>query len=327
MRVTQSATTRQYMRNLNRNLSSVNSYNDKISSGRQFNRAHENPASAARALMIRRTLLSNQTYQNNLDTAEEILSSAESSLRLMSSVSQEIGERIIYGMNGTQSQTERDITAENLDNLSQELIKMANIDFSGRYLFSGSNNAPPFTTGENGELLFNGQAVDTATSFDDFPMNKRLYVDIGLGLKTDGTNIDPQSALEVSVSGVEALGFGTDENGLPRNLISLTQHIANAFRDPNTTTDELGEMLDAVEGAKKNLLVTLTSLGSRSNFIEFNRQRLESDEFNLTKSQTDVEGIDQAATITEYKVSEMAYRATLQMGTHVIPPSIFDFIR
>ena len=57
---------------------------------------------------------------------------------------------------------------------------------------------------------------DPDTYFDE---NKPVYLDIGFGTYASGTNT-AKTGIKISTSGVDVLGYGKDENGLPNNLYS-----------------------------------------------------------------------------------------------------------
>ena len=66
---------------------------------------------------------------------------------------------------------------------------------------------------------------------------------------------------------------------------------------------------------------------AKSEAIDFHLTKIENDRYNLQVQQKDIEAADLTQEITDLKSAEAAYNATLQMGSQVIPQSIFDFIR
>ena len=92
----------------------------------------------------------------------------------------------------------------------------------------------------------------------------------------------------------------------------------------------MNNMIDKIKDANSSVLVGITNLGVKEQAIEFNQTKLDEDKYNLSAAQIDAEGMSEvelAAAMTEYKSVEAAYNATLQMGSKVVPTSIFDFIR
>ena len=67
--------------------------------------------------------------------------------------------------------------------------------------------------------------------------------------------------------------------------------------------------------------------GARSNRLEATVARLDADEIDNLDLLNSVEGIDLAKMITELKMEESIYRASLAVGARIIQPTLVDFLR
>ena len=83
---------------------------------------------------------------------------------------------------------------------------------------------------------------------------------------------------------------------------------------------------DLIYAAQAPLSVTIAELGTNDKFIEFNENRIDNIVLNLSDKQNDLEITDLPTEITNYKVLETVYNASLQMGASMIPMSIFNYI-
>lgn len=327
MRVTQNQMTRLYLRNSNTALTNMNNLNNRILTQRKFTRASQDSVSASKAMIIRRNLQKNEMYSTNLDTAEGIYSTAEKALLSISSISTTISDSIIEGANGTNGPDEKKIIANQIRNLAKEMLSQINSEYADRKLFGGTNNAStPFVYDEATKTLtFNGVDINSS-SLSDFPKTKEISLDIGLGLQFDADgNVDKQTVMNIALNGAEILGYGTDADGDPKNLISIAFKAADALE-----AGESGKALNLLEklnASKSKLMNSITNLGNQQQSVEYARSRLENDEYSLKVAQQTVEGIDLTEEITNYKVAQMAYNATLSMGSNLIPLSIFDYIK
>jgi flagellar hook-associated protein 3 FlgL len=278
-------------------------------------------------MIIRRNLQKNEMYSTNLDTAEGIYSTAEKALLSISSISTTISDSIIEGANGTNGPDEKKIVANQIRNLAKEMLSQINSEYADRKLFGGTNNsATPFVYDETTKTLtFNGVDINSS-SLSDFPKTKEISLDIGLGLQFDADgNVDKQTVMNIALNGAEILGYGTDADGDPKNLISIAFKAADALE-----AGESGKALNLLEklnASKSKLMNSITNLGNQQQSVEYARSRLENDEYSLKVAQQTVEGIDLTEEITNYKVAQMAYNATLSMGSNLIPLSIFDYIK
>ncbi len=327
MRVTQNQLTRQYLQNSNASLNNMNKINSRVLSQRKFLRASEDSVAASKALIIRRGLSKNEIYNTNLDTANGIYEAGEKALTTISSISTTVTDSITQGTNGTQSDDERKIIAAQIRNLAKEMISQINVDYADRKLFGGTNNTTtPYAYDDvTKTLTYNGVDI-TSSDLSDFPQTKDIYIDVGLGIKFDAAgNVDKQTAMNISLNGAKYLGFGTDTDGDSKNIIALAYDAANAIEANDT--GKANSLLGKIVSAKSNLMVGITNIGNLQQSVDINKSRVEDSTFSLKTAQQATEGIDLTEEITNYKVAQMAYNATLSMGSNLIPKSIFDYMR
>ncbi len=216
-------------------------------------------------------------------------------------------------------------------------------------IIDGTDTTPAFLKTENTvkKYYFNGQEIDPADmnkkDYQLFPGSDPILVDVGKGIEfnADGTIVE-STALDISISGVKLTGFGVDEDGDANNFIQLTYDVAKMFTDASEygksgnleegkrLINEARGMIDKINLSQSSFLSNLTALGVSQQTIEYNLDRLDSEEVILAEAQVNAEFLDtegQAEAISQYKTIEAAYNATLQMGAKVVPTSIFDFIR
>ncbi len=331
MRITQSTITRNYLRNMENNNRNKFDSSNRITSGAKFTRASQDPIAAAKALTVRKSLNDLETYSGNLTTAKGIYSAAESVIMSISEIMTSISERTVYAANGTQSQTERDIIAQEIEGYADQMLKLFNSDKSGRKLFGGTNNeTSAFEFVEdavNGKrVTYNGKDLtDFSTNPDDYPNSEKVIFDIGVDIQVskDGV-VDPQTGMQISFNGAEVTGCGKDGEGDSKNYIQLALDITKALRDGSPS--KAIKLSDKLTESKSNLYMQIANIGNAERFIEFNENKITNEEYNLKESQNSLEVTDMPTEMTYYKVLSATYSATLQMAASVIPQSIFNFI-
>lgn len=327
MRVTQNQMTRMYLKNSNSALNNMNKINNRVLTQRKFTRASEDSVGAAKALIIRRNLEKNEMYSDNIATAEGIFSTAEKSLLSISSISTTINDSIIQGATGTNGEDGKKIIANQIRNMAKEMTTQINSEYADRKLFGGSNNASvAFVYDQATKMLtYNGVDINSA-SLSDFPKSAEISLDVGFGLQFDAAgNVDKQTVMNIALNGADILGYGTDADGDPKNLIALAYKAADAL-DAGNSGEALG-ILEKLNASKSNLMNSITDLGNQQQSVDYAKSRIENDEFSLKTAQQRVEGVDLTEEISNLKVAEMAYNATLSMGTKLIPLSIFDYMK
>lgn len=340
MRITNRIITTKYIRSLNTLSSDLDKLNTQISSGRAFSKASENTSAAVKAFQIRRDLSRTEGYQANIHHAQSSLTNTESALSHMEELLQEAKVKIMIGNTGTASADERKIVATELRSIQNQLLQTLNSQASDVYYFGGSNtDEPPFTLDSNGKLVYNnyplerplplGTDAENETLIKDLQKDS-MYVDIGLGLRFNGSEVDRGSVFQYSIPGINVVGSGvtTLEDGteISNNLYDLLGHIATELESSSFSSGVVNELTGKLNEAAKEIIYSMTEVGSRSSYLEFIADRFDTRTLDLQENQMDVEGADPAGTIIKFKSQEVAYNAALQMGTKIIQPSIFDFM-
>ncbi len=327
MRITENMMTATYNRNLQRNISDLASSNLKLSSRRQYNHVSEDPATASKAFAIRDQIARSEEHISVVKNARGELETADSNIITLNSILETVYEKATKA-GGASSQDSMDAIAEELGGLKEEILQTMNARYGDKFLFSGSSNSEaPFTVDSDGNLMFNGKLVDAYdkdnpdTYFDE---NKPVYLDIGFGTYASGMNT-AKTGIKISTSGVDVLGYGRDENGLPNNLYSLIGKVEQQLRGGDK--DGAMDTLSQLKKKQSNISIATSELGTREKLLDRTEDRLEIGLINRQKSQTDLEAVKIETEAVNNKSYETAWMITLQLGSSIIPPSIFDFMK
>lgn len=159
--------------------------------------------------------------------------------------------------------------------------------------------------------------------------NEPMYVDLGLGLsfESNNTSVNSQSAFDMSMTGISFLGYGTNNSGIPENLYSLMGTIADKLDSSSFSVDDVQPYIDQFNKSGQNLLGKITESGTKSNFLDYAKTRLETQSDNLAEQTDNVEYVSPADAIMDWKMQDYAYRAALQIGTNILQPTILDFMK
>ena len=334
MRITNNMITTKYIRSLGKLSYDLDRLNTQVASGRSFMKSSENTSAAVKAYQVRRDLSKTESYQLNIDHAETFLTGTESSLFHMNELVQTAQERISVGMNGTTTQSERKIVATEIRNLQDQLLQTLNANSSDVYLFGGTNtDSQPFEV-SNGKLLYNTLDLDTivpGSAQETALRSDSLYIDIGLNARFDSLTgqTDKSTVFEYSISGIQITGSGTTSingNETSNNLYNLLGEIAEEFESNTFSTSRMKDLSAHFGDVSSSVINTMTIVGSKTSYLEFMTERMETRTLNLQENQLALEAADPAESIIHFESQKMAYTAALKMGTSIIQPSIFDYM-
>lgn len=346
MRITHQMISRNYLGRMETNLGNFAKSTDKMSSNRNFMKSWENVSDAAKALRIRKMIADNDRQLTTVRDAEGRAAVAEEALRGVNELLIRAEDRVVEGLNGTMSPEDRQKIATELSKMQEEVFQIMNTNFGGKYVFAAAGNADgsaPFTRADDGELFYQGYAVDGLVKnpangnvamydgaqtppYQDIKWNADNYVDIGYGFRLGANGrVDPNTAFKDTYSGASSFGFGFNADGTPLNAYSLLGSMVKNLN--NNDVESLGDDLDAIKNSMEYLLTSITEVGTRTRTLEDTGARLEEELVNLYDRTNELEYVDLSREIINNKSFETSWQVTLQMGSRLIPPSIFDFIR
>jgi flagellar hook-associated protein 3 FlgL len=344
MRIANSMMTRNYLLNINNNLSSLNETSERLQTGREFTKMSDNVSAGTRALNTRTQLYKNEQLQVNIQKAGESLEVAETNLMTIEDILNSVREQTIKAVNGT-NESASHIYEISFSSIKNQIIEFANCKYNDTYVLGGTNNKKsPFEV-VDGELQYNGVNVNDITkengvfsaNGEKVPYSDSIYLDIGLGLSVKNGVVDPRSAMNMSVSGLDALGYGTsemtyqDRTGayhtieVPNNAYELINEMEKTVAEKDF--DKLIALNDHLKVTVEDLVTEIADVGIRTKYLENHFGRMGDEEFCLTEIQTNLEFVDDTKEIIAQKTKEYTWMLTLQYGGKVIPQSLMDYMR
>jgi flagellar hook-associated protein 3 FlgL len=332
MRITTSMTATRYLRNLSKSESAMNYASEQVSSGRSFFKGSEDPISAIKTYKLRREYSSTEMYADNISDADSLLTSAESNLSELSDDLQSVYISSLKGITATMSADDREIIATELDAIQECVLSTLNAQYGDKYIFGGTSSTEvPFTVDDSGNLLYKGINVNSTDPDDlaklDELSNETVSVDVGLGIELDENgDVKSSSVFDISLVGINIIGYGIDDEGLSNNLYSLIGTIKEQLRSDDFSYDDIASSLEKFSEAEDSVSLAITELGAKANYLDFLETRNDSNQDNLTESINEIEYVDVAEAATDYAMKEYSYEAALAMGSKILSNTIFDYM-
>ena len=303
MRITNNTLTDGYLRNLSRNLNQMQKYQNQLSSGKLVSKPSDNPMAVSKIMNLDNSIKTNEQYNRNIDDALGWVKTADGSMGEVTSSLLRARELIIYGANGTLSDTDRSALADEMDQLSGQLAQVFNTNYDGRYIFGGqATTKPPFSQDAEGVMKYNGAGVN---------ITREIAQGVNVEIPSQGNQL-------TTVSGTT--GLGNEDMGM------LLKNISNALREGKT--DELsGNLLGDIDKHLDNVIRMRSKMGTIYNRLEASSQRNEAENLNMTELKSKSEDIDLAEKMMEYSVMSNVYEASLSVGAKVLQSSLLDYMR
>ena len=340
MRVADKTTQRNYLKYLNNARTDYAETNMKIASGNRFTKLSDDVSAGTRMLNSRIELFKSEKQLSNVQAINNELKAVEDSMMSMNDVLNEIiGTKLVKAATETTGEAGRVTIASEIKSMKEELIQFANMKFATKYPFGGSTaKVAPFSFSDDGKLLYNGIDVNSVQERadgsryyvdengveQDIAKDNPLFIDIGLGVRVDGTSFNSVSGFEASFSGIQVLGFGTTEDGMPNNIINILTEIEDKL--VNYDLDELkklqGHLTDRVDVFRTNV----TDIGAKTNFLDTMETRLTNQVDNYKFRIDELVGINDAEEATNQSMNDYILKAVIQMGSKILPVSLWDYL-
>ncbi|MCL2088592.1 MAG: hypothetical protein FWH14_03825 [Oscillospiraceae bacterium] len=331
MRVSTYGMVRNYNKLLSRAMVQMNNANMKVITGKNFLRASESPAEAAKAKSMNKQYERNENYLRNIrDTKGMFDTMFDSKMMIMNSITEVREDDVERAINGTMTDDERMIFSEKLRGMQEQLVMNLNASYNDQFLFGGTGTKgnPPFKF-EEGKLYYRGLDVEDPDNQDALSQlaDETVYLDFGFGISfSEPGKVIPGSAFNVSAPGINFIGFGLDEDGMSNNIIVALGNLADALSPPYDV-EKTGEIFDKLKTQRQFLLEDITLMGASTKFLESTEKRLEDQQFHLENRLQQVFFKEPAEAIMDFQMRQYTYNAALKMGSNILSPSFIDFMR
>jgi flagellar hook-associated protein 3 FlgL len=294
MRITQKMMTNKVNGSLSKNTEKLMNTQSRISSGKQFTKASEDPVGMAKALDYRKTLDSVDQYVRNVSHARSGLETGEATLSDISELLNRAKELALSQATGTASPETRQIAAGEVKQLRDQLIQLANSKQDDRYMFGGrKTDVPPYDPVNPGDP-FRG---------DDGGFSV---------IVSDGVTLD------VAVSGKRAFASPADPVLVLTDLITGLE--AN---DPSAISDQL----DALDQSLAQIVNERADVGARLNRLDATENHWDAFKINVEQMLSNTEDVDLTQAITDLTAQQSAFQASLASASKIIQPSLLDYLR
>ena len=342
MRITTNAILRNYNKNLSTSMKNLDTMRNRVMTQRKYMSTAEDPSSALRATALERKYAKNNDYLDTVDDIQSHQNAQEDSAMQISNIALVLAKQYgIEGMNGTNHSKEtRQTYADAWRGAQQSMLLSLNATYGDEYVFGGSDaKNVPFTLEEvNGKqvLKYRGEDVTNGDPKVLEALSKDShFIDLGFGL--DVTNvtppnnsgqysIDPATAFNTSLPGINLVGYGQDADKDPKNMVLLAGMVADELEKEPFDYDRYKELVGKFEDGRNDLLSEVTILGTQTEFLTTTKERLENNKIQIAEDYDNVVNVDMAEAIMDFSWAQYVYNASLKVGNNILTPSFIDYM-
>lgn len=298
MRVTQRMMTDNAIQHMDENLQRLYAMQEKVSSGKGFQRPSDDPAGVASALTLRSQLEALQGYLDTSRLSDNWMSATDFALKQMMDIASRAYNLTLGGASDSQGVQERQAFAAEIEVLLRQAIDLANTSHQDNYIFAGFKiNAPPFSGVDD-----DGDGLYESVSYQGD--NGVILRHLGPG-QTIPQNLDGESTFSPLFQALIHAREALNANDVPAIQAAL------------------GELRSALSGVSTAHTVN----GARQRQVRLVSERLEKSQIEIKKLLSSKEDVNMAEAISNLQHQETVYRAVLEVAQRALSAlSLFDLL-
>ena len=238
MRITNAMMINNSLTNIATNKSQMNTLDTQLSTLKKISRPSEDPIIAIRALRLRSSLSEVTQYlEKNIPDANSWLSVTQGSLKETNDIVSDLYQYCNQGSTDTFATSERATIADSLTNLKESFYSQGNVDYAGRYVFSGFKTDSALTFMTTAEA--SNKSYSITQNFSNNDINAKTVYSNTVDLKTiDDATVSANDILSPSSTSVNRIMLGySDVSGSKFTAITYNNGASSIAVNPITTTD------------------------------------------------------------------------------------------
>ena len=256
MRITNRMMINNSLANINVNKNQMNTMDTQLSTQKKISRPSEDPIIAIRALRFRSNLNEIEQYlKKNIPDARSWMSVTEGAMNQADEIINDLYEKCNHGATDSLATSERKIIAESLSQLKEGFYDQGNVDYAGRYVFTGfktdssltyqtdseaANHFYTITQNFTGEDIKTGVVYRNTFSIEQANNTALTADDIAANMPVAETN----HKIVLGYSGIEQTGFSSlTAGGNSYTVTQTTDTNAVPGEDEVLVNSETGELI------------------------------------------------------------------------------------
>ncbi len=274
MRVTLQMSSMNSIYNVNSNTASMYSLSEDISTGYSVTNLSDDPSAAVTAISDTATISKLNTYLSNIEIADTIMGLTDNSLSDVNEILTSAKELAVDMSSGENTEDMFTGSLAEMTELLASLVNVANSDYSGQYLFAGTDyTEEPFEIVADKYVYFTGNNDDleVATDSGTYTAMNTTAEDAFGNLETTITTATLERSLNISSSNSTPLDDLNDGEGVAEGSITVYYSSAPASLGGLTIdlsdADTLEDVASYIEQASIDKADSFESTDPEYNYI------------------------------------------------------------
>ena len=261
MRITNRIMQNNAMYNINQNKIKEDKYNTQMATNKKINRASEDPIVAIRALRLRSNVSElTQYYEKNSKDAESWLKVTEDALSTVTELLTSAIAQANKGANKELTTTDLSAIITEMSELADEYYATGNVDYGGRYVFTGYRTDTSLTFTDKTTLEY----TDIHDGFNAADIDELVHISGVSGVDTNATPVTTEANIDRQALGRIRLSYDKLDEGDDAADTAANVHLC--YRKPfeNSATTVIKDQHE--NGNPKTVQVSFKDGGTMTTF-------------------------------------------------------------
>ena len=247
------------LNNLRRHTEEIEGYHYQLSSGKRFRYPSEDPIATTEAMRLKTYIYQNEQYEKNIDNAQAWMQMTDD---VLAQLDEKLRRARVLGLQGateTFNAKDREKIALEVNEILEEIVHIANTQYNGRYLFSGTDtHTKPFEVSRDSQ----GNIINVTYQGDTNPIYREVNEGVRVQINTLGDDLFTTMVQRVTMGydGVTDASrpLATSEGG------GLSGYTTGVFRVNgkeifyDITEDSLNDIADKINAAEAGVSAVIT---------------------------------------------------------------------
>lgn len=313
MRITNNMLINNMVYNLNQNLKTMENLQYQLATGKKFRVPSDDPIGASKSLKFSTDISKLTQYKRNAEDAMSWLDDTEAAMAEINQVLKRAYELSVQTANGTYEGEDLIMVREEIEQLKEHLLQIANTTYAGRHIFNGYNTDKPLLIKDNGEIVYN----------TELKQDEIFQYNVGLAEKIEINTIG------IKVFGVVQAGnyeYDVDVNNPSTKpaLIDVLDKFSQALAADDDS--EIQKTISNLQASMEQLLSVRAEVGAKMNRLELTTKKLDSQINNVTELLSHNEDVDVTEAIMNLSMAQNVYVSSLMTGAKIIQPTLAQFL-
>jgi flagellar hook-associated protein 3 FlgL len=303
MRVTPKITVSNFIRNIHQQGGDILRAQQQIASQKRINKISDDPIGMGQVLGYRSKIAAIDQYQENIDQGISRLEFNEITLDFASDLVL-TARRVAENYSGSDySAEERQLAADQIKDLYDQLIGLGNSKFNNNYIFAGhATDTAPFSRDADFNVTYHG---------DDGQVRLMVGDDVEITFEADGRKI-----------------FQNAANG-GVNLFDELRNLIDGLENPDAAAGsaQIKATVSPLYDARQQINARRSEYAPALYRLQFTDEYWANLKPKVQGALANKEQADIPKTVLELTNLQVAYETTLATAARIIQPSLMDFLR